>query len=69
MTNPAELGNLKSPAFQRRLGNALASGVMSYFEERAPEGTLVTWRKANPDGVGPEDVDRMAAELMKTVPR
>ena len=69
MTNPAELGNLKSPAFQRRLGNALASGVMSYFEERAPEGTLVAWRKANPDGVGPEDVDRMAAELMKTVPR
>ncbi len=70
MTNPAELARLTSPGFQRRLADAMARGVMSYFEERAPEGTLVAWRKANPDSnttAMPGEVDRMAAALVNAL--
>jgi len=71
MTNPAELAKLTMPSFQRRLAAALATGVLSYFDERAPEGTLVAWRKANPgrSPVAADEVDRLAAELMEAAPR
>ncbi|MCY4296862.1 MAG: N-acetylmuramoyl-L-alanine amidase [Gammaproteobacteria bacterium] len=75
MTNPAELAKLTTPGFQRRLADALAVGILSYFDERAPEGTLVAWRKANPGQnadqyLGPaNEVDRLAAELMESAPR
>lgn len=52
MTNPAELKKLTSAPFQRQLADAFAFGIMDYFGERAPEGTLIAWRKAN--GVGPD---------------
>ncbi len=47
MTNPAELSNLRSPAFQRRMAAALADGIVSYFGERAPAGTLIALRQSN----------------------
>ena len=67
MTNPAELAKLNTPAFQRRLADALAFGVMRYFEERAPEGTLVAWRKSNGAGstaTPPDEVAGMANALV-----
>ena len=70
MTNPAELYRLTSPGFQQRLADAMTRGVMSYFEERAPEGTLVAWRKANPDSdtvTMPGEVNRMAAALVNAL--
>ena len=70
MTNPAELSRLTSPGFQRRLADAMARGVMSYFEERAPEGTLVAWRKANTDlsaAAIPGEVGRMADTLVNAL--
>ncbi len=71
MTNPAELEKLNSPVFQRQLADALAFGVMSYFEERAPDGTLVAWRKSN--GAGPaaespaDEVADMASALVNAL--
>ena len=71
MTNPAELERLNSPAFQRRLAEALAFGIMRYFDERAPDGTLVAWRQSN--GAGPagetpaDEVDDMASALVNAL--
>ncbi|MDE0478877.1 MAG: N-acetylmuramoyl-L-alanine amidase [Gammaproteobacteria bacterium] len=73
MTNPAELERLNSPAFQRRLAESLALGIMRYFDERAPDGTLVAWRQSNgalsaaapPAAETPADeVDDMASALV-----
>ncbi len=78
MTNPAELERLNSSAFQRRLASALAFGIMRYFDERAPDGTLVAWRKSNgalsaaaPSAAAPpaaetpaDEVDDMASALV-----
>ncbi len=76
MTNPAELERLNSPSFQRQLAGALAFGIMRYFDERAPDGTLVAWRKSNgalsaaaPPAAAPpaEEVDDMASALVKAL--
>lgn len=71
MTNPAELERLSSPAFQRQLADTLAFGIMNYFDERAPDGTLVAWWKSN--GAGPaaeapaDTVANMASALVKAL--
>ena len=61
MTNPAELEKLKSASFQRQLAGAFAAGIMSYFSERAPEGTLVAWRKTNGAGAAAPSTDEVAS--------
>lgn len=63
MTNPAELEKLNSPAFQRQLADALAFGIMSYFDERAPDGTLVAWRKSNGAGSAAEPPADQVADM------
>lgn len=76
MTNPAELERLNSPAFQRRIAEALAFGIMGYFDERAPDGTLVAWQKSNgalsaaaPSAAAPpaDEVDDMASALVNAL--
>jgi len=47
LSNPAEARQLASSSYQTRLADAIVNGVMSYFYERPPEGTLVAWQKAN----------------------
>ena len=70
MTNPSELEKLDSPSFQRQLAGALAEGIMSYFDERAPDGTFVAWRKSNGAGPGTsrgDDVASMASALVNAL--
>lgn len=47
LTNPDDARQLVDPAFQRRMANAIAKGVMNYFYDSPPEGSLVAWQKAN----------------------
>ena len=47
LTNPEEAQRLNTRGFQQRLAAAIAQGVMNYFYETPPEGTLVAWQKAN----------------------
>lgn len=50
LSNPTEAKRLNSADYQRRLADAIVQGVMNYFYERPPEGTLVAWQKANNQG-------------------
>lgn len=50
LSNPTEARRLTSADYQRRLADAIVQGVMNYFYERPPEGTLVAWQKANNQG-------------------
>ncbi|MDP2128648.1 MAG: N-acetylmuramoyl-L-alanine amidase [Pseudohongiella sp.] len=50
LSNPAEARRLASPDYQRRLADSIVQGVMNYFYERPPEGTLVAWQKSNNQG-------------------
>lgn len=45
LSNPGEARMLTSRSYQERLANAIARGVMSYFHEDPPEGTLLAARK------------------------
>jgi N-acetylmuramoyl-L-alanine amidase len=47
LTNPDDANQLNSPAFQRRMADAIAKGLMNYFYDSPPEGSLVAWQKAN----------------------
>lgn len=47
LTNPDEARRLNTSAFQQKLARGIAQGVMSYFYDAPPEGTLVAWQKAN----------------------
>lgn len=47
LSNPAEARRLTSPDYQRRLGDSIVQGVMDYFWERPPEGTLIAWQKSS----------------------
>ena len=51
LTNPAEARKLNSSSFQRQMAAALAQGIMNYFYDAPPVGSLVAWQKAN--GVNP----------------
>jgi N-acetylmuramoyl-L-alanine amidase len=50
LSNPAEARRLATPDYQRRLADAIVQGVMNYFYERPPEGSLIAWQKANNQG-------------------
>ena len=50
LSNPAEARRLASADYQRKLADSIVQGVMSYFYERPPEGTLIAWQKANNQG-------------------
>lgn len=45
ISNPQEEKKLKSSAYQRKLASAMAAGVRRYFEDNAPDGTLLASRK------------------------
>lgn len=47
LTNPDEARRLNTSAFQQKLARGIAQGVMNYFYDAPPEGTLVAWQKAN----------------------
>lgn len=47
LTNPDEARKLNTSGFQDRMASAIAQGVMNYFYDAPPEGTLVAWQKAN----------------------
>lgn len=47
LSNPAEARRLTSPDYQRRLADSIVQGVMDYFWERPPEGTLIAWQKSS----------------------
>jgi N-acetylmuramoyl-L-alanine amidase len=50
LSNPNEARKLNSPDYQRSLADSIAQGVVNYFYERPPEGTLMAWQKANNQG-------------------
>lgn len=50
LSNPAEARMLASADYQRRLADSIVQGVVNYFYERPPEGTLIAWQKANNQG-------------------
>ena len=45
ISNPAEARKLNSSAFQEKMADALYRGIRTYMARRAPEGTLVAWRR------------------------
>ena len=47
LTNPDEAKRLNTSAFQQKLARGIAQGVMNYFYDAPPVGTLVAWQKAN----------------------
>lgn len=47
LSNPEEARKLTTSAYQRRLADGIVQGVMNYFHDRPPEGTLVAWQKRN----------------------
>lgn len=50
LSNPAEARRLASADYQRKLADSIVQGVMNYFYERPPEGSLIAWQKANNQG-------------------
>lgn len=50
LSNPNEARLLTSSGYQRRLADSIVQGVMNYFYDRPPEGTLIAWQKANNQG-------------------
>ena len=51
LSNEKEAVRLATPSYQRHIANAIVRGVMNYFNESPPPGTLVAWQKA--EGVVP----------------
>jgi len=45
ISNPAEANRLNSSAFQEKVATALFQGIRGYMAARAPEGTLIAWRR------------------------
>lgn len=45
ISNPAEASRLSSSGFQEKMAGALFGGIRAYMESRAPEGTLIAWRR------------------------
>jgi N-acetylmuramoyl-L-alanine amidase len=45
ISNPRDESNLRSPAHQKKLANAILQGIKSYFRESAPDGTLLASRR------------------------
>lgn len=47
LTNPDEAKKLGTRAYQEQLAAAIVDGVMQYFYDAPPEGSLVAWQKVN----------------------
>lgn len=47
LSNPGDAERLNSPNFQALMAAAMAQGIMNYFYDSPPQGTLVAWQKAN----------------------
>jgi N-acetylmuramoyl-L-alanine amidase len=47
ISNPQEERNLSSPAYQRKLSEAVFRGIDDYFSRTPPPGTLLAWQKRN----------------------
>lgn len=47
LTNPDEARRLNTSAFQQKLARGIAQGVMNYFYDAPPQGSLVAWQKAH----------------------
>jgi len=47
LTNPDEARRLNTFAFQQKLARGIAQGVMNYFYDAPPQGSLVAWQKEN----------------------
>jgi len=47
LTNPAEARRLNTRAFQQKMARGIAQGVVNYFYDAPPEGTLIAWQKEN----------------------
>ncbi|MGE0625015.1 MAG: N-acetylmuramoyl-L-alanine amidase [Pseudomonadales bacterium] len=45
ISNPPEAARLGSTAYQEKVADAIFEGIRSYMSVRAPEGTLVAWRR------------------------
>lgn len=58
ITNPQEESQLRTPAYQRRMAEAIKAGVMDYFWQKPPDMTWVAWRKAQGQGQQVAGADR-----------
>jgi len=45
ISNPSEASRLGSAAYQEKIADAIFEGIRTYMSSRAPEGTLVAWRR------------------------
>ncbi|HEY5646102.1 MAG TPA: N-acetylmuramoyl-L-alanine amidase [Pseudomonadales bacterium] len=45
ISNPSEAARLGSADYQERIADAIFEGIRAYMSGRAPEGTLVAWRR------------------------
>lgn len=45
ISNPREEANLGSAAYRKRMATAITTGIVNYFNQKAPEGTWVAWNK------------------------
>ncbi len=45
ISNPAEASRLGSKSFQEKMAHAIFEGIRAYMSVRAPEGTLIAWRR------------------------
>ena len=45
ISNPREERNLRSPTHQKQVAQALLQGIRTYFNDHAPDGTLLAMRK------------------------
>lgn len=44
ISNPKEAKKLGSRSYQKKMANAIYTGIIKHFEKRAPEGTLIAWK-------------------------
>ncbi|KZZ36915.1 N-acetylmuramoyl-L-alanine amidase, partial [Oleiphilus sp. HI0117] len=45
ISNPAESKRLKSSKYQRKMAKAIKGGILAYFNDAPPPGTLLAWNK------------------------
>lgn len=51
LTNPEEARRLASKSYQRQIAAGISQGVMNYFYQTPPDGSLIAWQKLN--GISP----------------
>ncbi|MFO1409057.1 MAG: N-acetylmuramoyl-L-alanine amidase [Steroidobacteraceae bacterium] len=60
ISNPGEERKLRSPDYQQRLAAALQSGIVAYFRQHPPEGTLYARQRRESGAGGGLDLARSA---------